>query len=423
MRSPAGETLAIVLAGGRGTRLGPLTDHECKPALPFAACARTIDFTLSNCLNSGIRDIAVATQYRPETLSRHLTEIWQPIAREHDARITEWSAGRCGSIEGFLGTADAIYKNWTHVQSRRPSRVLILAGDHVYRMDYRPMLEFHAAKRADVTVGCLEVEVAEANQFGVLAVDDAARIVRFDEKPRRPKSLPGDPHHALASMGIYVFATDVLQQALVADRTDTKSGHDFGHNVIPALIGHAQLYAFAFAPTPLAGAPYWRDIGTPAAYWQAHMDLLDGCALTQIQTSWPLLTLPRWPRCEARGDATIACRDALIAPTAAVDKATILHSVIGERAQVGADSFIRDSLVLPDARIGRNCFLDGVIVTAGCRIADNAIIGRPAMLRRRGPEPDAPIIVTSATCEALDRRRATRPRPVRSDRPRRREYA
>lgn len=225
------ETVAVVLAGGKGTRLGALTRRECKPALPFGGAHRTIDFSLSNCVNSGIHRIGVATQYRDESLVDHIERVWCPTADRHRGLIEPWRADALTSRAGYSGTADAVFQNWGRIDALDSKRVLILAGDHIYRMDYRTMLERHANSGADVMVGCVEVPIDEASQFGVMSIDDTHRIVRFTEKPRDPEPIPDRPDRALGSMGIYVFNREILAQVLAEDAQTEGSSHDFGRDL------------------------------------------------------------------------------------------------------------------------------------------------------------------------------------------------
>jgi glucose-1-phosphate adenylyltransferase len=420
MYPPARDSLAVVLAGGRGGRLGPLTDHECKPALPFGACWRSIDFTLSNCINSGIRTIGVPTQYEAVSVARHLERTWLPIARQHGASIIEWRAGRGEASEAYVGTADAVYKNWPRITRSNARYVLVLAGDHVYKMDYGAMLDQHVARDADVTVGCVEVGVAEARQFGVISVDSSGRITRFDEKPANPVGIPGDLRHALGSMGIYVFSTAFLERVLHDDAGSAESVHDFGHNIIPTIIDKARVFSFPFRRGAPVGDGYWRDIGTPSAYWQASMELLDGeSPIVRSQSSWPILTTTPNASCTRPTNDTDAPlrRNAIIAADCSIEGAFVIHSVLGRGVHVGAHSCVRDSVLLPGALVGRNCYLDCVIVAAGCEVPDSTVIGQPSALRTgtsaKGVEP---IIVTPESCAAHNRWRHIRQHEERQER-------
>ena len=245
----AEQTAAVILAGGKGTRLGALTHHECKPALPFGGQYRNIDFSLSNCANSGIRRIGVATQYKDASLLRHLADVWSHSADPGKQFVAPWRA----ETVGYRGTADAVFQNWARVESLHPRLVLILAGDHVYQMDYRPMLEQHLSTHADLTVGCVEIPIEHASQFGVMSTDSSNRVVRFSEKPSQPQSLPGRPDQSLGSMGIYVFNREMLGQILHQDAENEASSHDFGADLIPRLIDTARVFAYPFTADAAVG--------------------------------------------------------------------------------------------------------------------------------------------------------------------------
>lgn len=389
------DTLAVVLAGGQGARLGALTRHVCKPALPFAATCRNIDFSLSNCVNSGIRRIGVATQYKPETLVRHLALVWNDVARRRGEFLAAWPAETRAPAMGYRGTADAVFRNLDLIEDQASGLVLVLAGDHVYQMDYRPMLDFHRARRAAVTIGCIEVPATEADQFGVLSADARGRVERFVEKPRvRDGVRAGD--RVLASMGIYVFDTDFLAGVLRDDAAAADSRHDFGGDIIPGLVGREAVHAFRFTGGADGRDAYWRDVGTPGAYWRAHLELLEARpALRLDDPSWPLRSLAdRSGHAAARltarpGDA----ERSLIA--AACDVAGTIHgSVLFPGARIGAGSLVEQSVVLPGAVVGRNCRLSGTIVDSNCRVPDGTIIDASW---RRSPEGvlREPIVLTA----------------------------
>jgi glucose-1-phosphate adenylyltransferase len=368
----ARDTTAVVLAGGRGTRLGPLTRRECKPALPFGGCYRTIDFSLSNCVNSGIDRIGVPTQYRDASLVRHLEQAWLAGARASRVRVDAWRAAALEDGAGYRGTADAVRRNWPTIDRLGRELVLILAGDHVYRMDYRPMLARHLASGADVTVGCVDVPIAEASQFGVMAVDDDHWVRRFAEKPTRPESMPGCPGRALGSMGIYVFGREFLGKLLAADAAAPASTHDFGHDVIPALVGRARVMAYPFTEQAAVGSGYWRDVGTVAAYWRAHMELLDGVAgMDLFDPDWPVLPV----RAPARAARAPSRRDgSLLAHDSDAADAYVKRSVVYGGARIEAGSEVINSVVLPGAVVDANCRLAGVIVAAGARVPAQTVV-------------------------------------------------
>lgn len=392
----AQETVAVVLAGGMGTRLGALTQHDCKPALPFGGRYRNIDFSLSNCVNSGIHHIGVATQYKEASLLRHLARVW-PATADHGAGCVEpWRAEGRAVNGSYCGTADAVYQNWSRIDALDPRLVLVLAGDHVYKMDYRPMLRHHAAHGADITVGCVEVAVEEAREFGVMSIDSADRIVRFAEKPRHPECLPGRPDRALGSMGIYVFNRVLLGRLLREDALAETSSHDFGRDLLPQLIDKVKVYAYPFTPDAAVGGGYWRDVGTISAYWHAHMELLDGILGFRLdQPSWPVRSGENSleaPRSSARilgqsGQVT----DAVVAGGCEIDRATVRHSVLFANVSVGEHSELSNAVVLPQAVIGRSCILTDVIVASGVRVPDGTVITPP----RHASGPSIPTLISA----------------------------
>ena len=373
----ADDTIAVVLAGGKGTRLDPLTRHICKPALPFGGAFRSIDFTLSNCANSGVRTIGVATQYKPAVLLSHLARAWRGAA-DDGPEVVAWRAEEQAPETGYRGTADAVYRNLDRIRGAGTRLVLVLAGDHVYKMDYRPMLETHRASGADVTVGCLRVPVEDARHFGVLSVDDGGRIERFVEKPQTPAELPGPADDTvLASMGIYVFGADFLERVLALDAATPGSRHDFGGDILPSLIGRARVFAHALGGADRAATPYWRDIGTLRGYWQANMDLLGPNPALEIDdASWPIGTAGPPPRKIASAIATArggAIEQSIVGDPCGV-AGRVRHSVLFEGCEIGRGATIVDSVVLPGARVAAGSRLRGVIVDAGCRVPEGAVI-------------------------------------------------
>ena len=373
----ATKTVAVVLAGGKGTRLGALTRHVCKPALPFGSAYRSIDFSLSNCVNSGIVHVGVATQYRPTPLLQHLDRVWRNVTTDRKHFITPWPAEDRAPISRYSGTADAVFRNLEIIEALGSRLVLVLAGDHVYKMDYRPMLEYHCERKAGVTIGCVEVPIKDAHQFGIMSVDERGRISHFVEKPTRLHTVPGNGDGVLASMGIYVFNAAFLAQVLRLDAFSHDSRHDFGRDILPSLVGEANLFAYPFRDS--CGAPgYWRDIGTPSAYWRAHLDLLDPSRQLHLDDpSWPLRnrglveSAPKY--IDRNSDGTI--ESSLVAAGCAVRRARVRRSVMFSGASVAAGSEIAESIVLPNAVIGSGCRLRGVIVDSGCHIPDGSVIG------------------------------------------------
>ena len=268
------QTLALILAGGRGSRLGDLTMWRAKPAVPFGGKYRIIDFPLSNCVNSDIRQIGVISQYKAHSLIRHIQKGWNFFRGEFGEFIELLPAQQRLENFWYQGTADAVYQNLDIIRSHDPSLVLVLAGDHVYKMDYGPMLAFHVEHRADLTIGCIEVPISEASSFGVMTVADNHRIQNFTEKPLQPTSVPGNDSAALVSMGIYVFNTDFLIEQLINDADYPDSSHDFGHDIIPKIIDRYQVFAYSFFDGAKDKQAYWRDVGTVDSYWKANMELI-----------------------------------------------------------------------------------------------------------------------------------------------------
>jgi glucose-1-phosphate adenylyltransferase len=370
------DTVVLILAGGNGTRLGELTRWQCKPAVTFAGHFRNIDFTLSNCVNSGIRRIAVLTQYKSQSLLNHLAAGWNFLARPLGEFIEVWPAQQRMRKDWYAGTADAVYQNLDLLRAQGSHYTLILAGDHVYKMDYRALLNRHVAASADVTVACVPVPVAEASAFGVLGVDDQQRVRSFIEKPA-PESLGHGHATVLASMGVYVFRSDYLFDRLCRDAARPDSAHDFGRDLIPAAVREDHVIAHPF--TDATGRPaYWRDVGTLHTYWQAHMELLLPRAPMELfDPQWPVLTAadPQPPaRVCSAGTQAGSVLDSLLAGGVLVRGATVVRSVLSSRVCVESGSVLEESVVLPGARVGRDCHLHRVIVDAGVTVPDGTRI-------------------------------------------------
>ncbi len=379
-------TLALVLAGGRGARLKELTRWRAKPAVPFAGKLRIIDFPLSNCVNSGIRHAAVLTQYKAQSLIRHVEHGWGFLAADLGEYIDVVPAQQQVDEGWYSGTANAVYQNLDIVREVTPEFVLILAADHVYKMDYARMLADHVAKRADATVACIEVPLADAAGFGVMGVDDQDRITSFVEKPEDPQQLPGTKNqqdHVLASMGIYVFNTAFLCEQLQRDAADASSQHDFGKDVIPHLVGRGGLYAHHFVDSCVrveGQRPYWRDVGTIDAYWEANIDLTKVVPeLNLYDDEWPILSRqPQLPPAKfvfdndaMRGMAV----DSLVSSGCIVSGATVRRSILFSKVRVGEGSLIEDTLVLPDVSIGRGVTLKRAVVDKRCILPDGFSAG------------------------------------------------
>jgi len=374
------DTLALVLAGGRGSRLGRLTDWRAKPAVPFGGKFRIIDFPLSNCINSGIRRIGVLTQYKSHSLIQHIQKGWGFLRGEFGEFIELWPAQQRIETSWYAGTADAVYQNLDIIRNLDPSYVLVLAGDHVYKMDYGPMIAYHVERGADVTVGAIEVPAREAYAFGVMGVDESWRVLRFAEKPAAPETLPGRPDTVLASMGIYLFNTAFLYEQIIKDADTAASAHDFGHNVLPSLIGAYRVVAYPFRDPHTGRQAYWRDVGTIDAYWHANMELIHVTPeLNLYDQEWPIWTYQeQLPPAKfvfdddgRRGMAV----DSMVSGGDIISGATVRRSLLFSNVRVEAGSEVLDAVVLPDVSIGRGCRLREVVIDKGCVVPDGSVIG------------------------------------------------
>jgi glucose-1-phosphate adenylyltransferase len=378
----ADRTVAVVLAGGKGTRLDPLTRNICKPALPFGGSFRCIDFSLSNCVNSGLRRIAVATQYKPEALLAHLWARWNSVAVGDATLIRAWRAEERAERFGYCGTADAIYRNLASIRDLEDSLVLVLAGDHVYKMDYRPMLEAHVARNAGVTIGCVEVPLAEARRLGCLAVGGDARVERFVEKPKSRVDVPAASRaKALASMGIYVFDGAVLAPVLATDAGLPHSGHDFATDILPRLLEGGRAYSYELRRPDIAAEAYWRDVGTLQSYWQAHMDLLGSAPLLTLDDpSWPLGRVGAAPRSVTTTMTTVAggtVANSIVAARCSV-AGHVQRSVVSDDVEIGAGAAVTETVLLTGASVGAGSRLHGVIVDTAFSVPDGTVVERSA---------------------------------------------
>lgn len=374
----ARETVALVLAGGNGTRLGELTRWQCKPAISFGGHLRNIDFTLSNCVNSGVRRVAVLTQYKAQSLINHVGAGWSFLARPLGEFIDVWPAQQRLHSCWYVGTADAVHQNLDLLLAQGSRYTLVLAGDHVYKMNYRLLLQQHAQSGADVTVACVPVPVEESASFGVLGMDERRRVRSFIEKPQPAGLGLAGQRTVLASMGVYVFNTGYLERQLKRDAPDTTSTHDFGRDILPRAVREDHVAAYAFVDE--RGEPgYWRDVGTLDAYWQAHMELLlPAPPMELFDPAWPILTLPeqlppaRLVYAEGR-QGFVA--NSLLAGGVVIRGATVTNSVLAGNVQVAEGTLLDEAVVLPGARIGANCKLRRVIVDAGMAIPDGVSVG------------------------------------------------
>jgi glucose-1-phosphate adenylyltransferase len=388
----ARRTYAMILAGGRGSRLMQLTDWRAKPAMPFAGSLRIIDFPLSNCINSGVRRIGVATQYMAHGLIRHIQRGWGFLDEQFDEFIDILPARQHALGGGYAGTADAVYQNIHLMRVSAPEYVVILGGDHIYKMDYGILLAHHVAKGADVTIACVVVPLERASAFGIMAVDSNWRVIDFQEKPEKPAALPGKPGHALASMGIYVFRAEFLYDLLARDHADPTSSHDFGKDILPGLARGRRVYAHCFSDScvnMVGDVPYWRDVGTVDAYWEANMDLVRVTPeLNLYDDNWPIRThLAQLPPAKFvfnddgfRGQAM----DSMISSGCIVSGTTIERSLLFLKVRVHEHGLIQDSVILPNVQIGRRVRLKRVVVDKLCVLPDDFSAGiDPESDRRR----------------------------------------
>jgi glucose-1-phosphate adenylyltransferase len=374
------KTLALVLAGGRGERLKKLTDWRVKPAVPFGGKYRIIDFTLSNCLNSNIRKIGILTQYKSQSLTRHIIRGWDVFHTELDEFIECVPAQNKSGSDWYLGTANAIYQNIDLIHYHKPKYILILSGDHIYKMDYGDILSFHKVNDADLTIATTYIPLQEASRYGILETDQHHRIKSFYEKPSEPVPSPTNPGNALASMGIYLFNTDFLLSYLYEDARNRHSTHDFGKDLIPKLIKKERVFAFPFFDFDKNMPHYWKDVGTVDSYWKANMDLIGvSPELNLYDLEWPIRTAgSNYPPAKfifnepnRQGKAI----DSIVAEGCIISGATIEHSMLFNNVRVQDHTYIKNSIILPNVTIGKNCRINNTIVDKECKIPDDTIIG------------------------------------------------
>ena len=379
------DVLTLLLAGGKGTRLEPLTRDRAKPAVPFGGLYRIVDFPLSNCINSGLRQILVLTQYKARSLDRHIAAGWSFLSRELDEYIEILPPQQRIDEHWYKGTADAIYQNIYTIEKANPKYVLILAGDHIYKMDYGDMIRMHLERKADLTVGCLPVPVQDATSFGVIQVDPEDRIIGFQEKPYDPKPIPGDPTLALASMGIYVFTARVMYELLCQDATRPDSDHDFGKNIIPAMIDSYNVIGYRFRDKNRKATPYWRDVGTLDAYYQANMDLIEvDPVLNLYDQEWPIRTFqPQLPPPKfvfsdhghgehvRRGEAL----DSMVCQGCIISGGHIRHSILSPNVRINSYTRIEHSILFDGVEVGRHCRIRRAIIDKDVTIPPHTTIG------------------------------------------------
>jgi glucose-1-phosphate adenylyltransferase len=394
-------TLALILAGGRGSRLQKLTEWRAKPGVPFGGKFRIIDFPLSNCLNSGIRQVGVLTQYKADSLIRHIQQGWGFLRAELGEFVDILPAQQRLQESWYAGTADAVYQNLDIFRQRDPEYILILAGDHIYKMDYGLMLAYHVEQQADLTIACMEVPLEEARAFGVMHIDENKRVREFVEKPAHPPAMPDRPDHALASMGIYIFNTSFLFEQLIKDADTPGSSHDFGKDIIPEVIKKYRVFAYPFRDVQSGVQAYWRDVGTVDAYWAANMELIGvNPELNLYDTDWPIWTYQAqtppakfvFDDDDRRGMAV----DSMVSGGCVISGSEVRHSLLFSNVRVNSYSSVKDSVILPEVNIGRHCRITKAIIDKGCKIAPNTVIGEdPEEDRERfHVSPDGVVLVT-----------------------------
>ena len=382
------DVLAVILAGGKGSRLEPLTRDRAKPAVPFGGVYRIIDFTLSNCINSGLRKMLVLTQYKAMSLDRHISLGWQRyLCRELGEFIDVVPPQQRIDEHWYQGTADAVYQNIYTIEKERPQYVVILSGDHIYKMNYMNLVRSHIENKADLTIATLPVELSQARQFGVMQIDSSSRVVGFQEKPDHPTPIPGDPQHALASMGIYVFSARFLFEQLCLDATRPDSTHDFGRDVIPSVIGTHRVFAYPFMDENLdekgTKATYWRDVGTVDAYYEANMDLIAvDPQLNLYDQRWPIRTYqpdlppPKFVFAEKgpsarRGQAL----DSMVCAGCIISGGQVERSILGPNVRINSYAQVEDSILFEGVNVGRHARIRRAIIDKGVHIPPHTEIG------------------------------------------------
>jgi glucose-1-phosphate adenylyltransferase len=368
------------MAGGRGERLKALTAHRCKPATPFGGKFRIVDFVLSNCVNSGIRQISILTQYKSQSLIQHVQHGWNYLRGEFGEFVEVIPAQQQIGEMWYRGTSDAVFQNLELILSHRPKHVLVLAGDHIYKMDYGPMIAYHVEKGADITVGVVEVPAAESTSFGVLSATEWNRVTKFAEKPAVPDTVPNRPDSILASMGIYVFNTKLLEKLLAADAENPKSSHDFGKDIIPASIANLQVFAYPFQDVKTRAQSYWRDVGTLDAFYEANLELVHvKPELNIYDEEWPIWThqvqQPPAKFVLDEDDRRGVAINSMVSGGSIVSGATVRESLLFSDVRVAERSIIERAVVLPHVEIGKSCTIRSAILDEWCSIPDGTQIG------------------------------------------------
>jgi glucose-1-phosphate adenylyltransferase len=404
-----GGTLAVIMAGGRGERLKDLTAHRAKPATPFGGKFRIVDFVLSNCVNSGIRQISILTQYKAQSLIQHVQRGWSYLRGEFGEFVEVIPAQQQMGPSWYMGTSDAVHQNMELFLAHRPKHVLVLAGDHIYKMDYGPMIAYHVEKGADITVGVVEVPAPDSIHFGVLTATEWNRVTKFSEKPKVPDTLPGRPDSILASMGIYVFNTRLLEKLLLEDAADSTSSHDFGKDVLPkAISNNLQVFAYPFQDVKTRAQSYWRDVGTVDAYYDANLELVHvKPELNIYDQDWPIWTYQvQQPPAKfvldedgRRGTAI----NSVISGGCIISGAVVRSSLLFSDVRVDERSSINRSVILPHVEIGTSCVIEGAILDEGCEVPNDMKIGvdREADAKRFHVTEKGVVLVTADMLRSL----------------------
>ncbi len=374
------DSLALILAGGRGSRLMHLTMWRAKPAVHFGGKFRIIDFPLSNCINSGIRRIGVLTQYKAHSLILHIQQGWSFLRGEFNEFVELLPAQQRIEASWYSGTADAVYQNIDIIRNHGPSYVLVLAGDHIYKMDYGTMLAHHVEHGADLTVGCIEVPIDQAHAFGIMTIKEDGTVTQFAEKPRNAEPMPGSDSQVLASMGIYVFNTQFLYEQLIKDADMPHSTHDFGKDILPAVINKYRVIAYPFRDVQSGRQAYWRDVGTVDAFWEANLELISVMPdLNLYDQDWPIWTyqqqLPPAKFVFEDDNRRGMALNSMVSGGCVISGGVVRHSLLFSKVRVNAYSEVTDSVLLPDVDVGEHCRIRKAVIDRGCRLPPGTIVG------------------------------------------------
>jgi glucose-1-phosphate adenylyltransferase len=374
------EAVAVVLAGGRGSRLHELTKWRAKPGVSFGGKFRIIDFPLSNCINSGIRRIAVLTQYKAHSLIRHLVYGWTSFQPELGEFVEILPASQRTSLDWYAGTADAIYQNLDIIRTYQPRFILVLAGDHVYKMDYGPLLAYHLEKAADVTIACSQVSIEDAPAYGIMSLNAEQRVNHFEEKPAHPRPMPGNQNRSLASMGIYVFNTGFLFEQIIRDADTPLSSHDFGRDIIPAVVPKYRVFGYPFRNPMTGKEAYWRDVGTVDTYWEANIELVGITPeLNLYDQDWPIRTYQeQLPPAKFVFDDDLrrgTAINSMVCGGCVVSGALVRRSLLFSNVKVNSFAKVEDSVVLPEVNVGRHCRIRRAVIDRGAEIPEGMVIG------------------------------------------------